>query len=57
LALIQPSQIVANFHEDVNAVCRVGQKCQNKDCSDQLSVNKTSFTSFTPASFSLVSSH
>jgi len=56
LALIQPSQIAASFHEGTSALCRIGQKCQNKDCSDQLSVDRPTFTPFAPASFSLSSS-
>ena len=55
LALIQPSQITASFRENSDAICRAGQKCQNKDCFDQLSVNKSAFTSFAPGSSPLTS--
>lgn len=57
LAITQPSQIIAGFHNEPEAICRVGQKCQNKDCSDNLITEADFFTPSMPASFSLSSSH
>jgi Zn-dependent protease with chaperone function len=57
LALARPNQIVAGFHNDSEAICKVGEKCQNKDCSDQISKESSSFSSSMPASFSLSSSY
>jgi len=57
LALTQPSQIAASFIEKSEAVCKVGEKCQNKDCSDQLSTESQIYSSSVSTSFSLSSSH
>lgn len=57
IALTQPNQIAAGFHNDAEAVCKIGDNCQNKDCSDQLRTNKQMFSASVPASFLLPSSY
>lgn len=56
LALIQPNQITAAYHERSEAVCKINDKCRNTDCSDQSSTDKQIFSASTPASFSPSSS-
>lgn len=57
VAMIQPAQIAAGLHNDSEAVCRVGEECINKDCSDVSNTDSLIFSSSAPVSFSLSSSY
>ncbi|PIR56626.1 MAG: hypothetical protein COU72_05245, partial [Parcubacteria group bacterium CG10_big_fil_rev_8_21_14_0_10_41_35] len=57
VAIIQPSQIIADFTLETSAVCRVDEECQTTDCTNNQTQSTHNFTPLTPASFSFSSSY
>lgn len=57
VAIIQPSQVIADFTPETTAVCRVDEECQTTDCTNNQTQSTHNFTSLAPVSFSFTSSH
>jgi beta-lactamase regulating signal transducer with metallopeptidase domain len=57
IAIVQPSQVAAEFAFETGGVCRVEEGCQTTDCSGHETKDTHNFTPLVPASFSLSSSH
>jgi len=57
VAVIQPSQVVADFTLESNAICQVGEECLTTDCTNNKSHKTHNFTPLVPASFLLSSTY
>jgi beta-lactamase regulating signal transducer with metallopeptidase domain len=52
VAIIQPSQVIADFTLETSAVCRADEECQTTDCTNNQTQSTHNFTPLAPASFS-----